>query len=55
LVIAEKAVARLMEENNKLQEELDLIKSENKKEDILSAFENKKPVKKDKDSETSVF
>lgn len=55
LVIAEKAVARLMEENSKLQEELDLIKSEIKKENILSAFENKKPVKKDKDSETSVF
>jgi chromosome segregation ATPase len=60
LSIAEKMINQLNEDKRVLQEEIDNLRKEPVKEEdqlttILSAFENKKPSKKDKEPESSAF
>jgi hypothetical protein len=60
LSIAEKMINQLNEDKRVLQETIDDLRKEPVKEEhqlstILSAFENKKPSKKDKEPESSAF
>lgn len=60
LSLAEKMISQLNEEKKLLQDEIDELRKEPVKEEeqlttILSAFENKKPSKKDKEPDSSVF
>jgi predicted nucleic acid-binding Zn-ribbon protein len=60
LSLAEKMIAQLNEEKKLLQDEIDELRKKPVKEEeqltnILSAFENKKPSKKDKEPDSSVF
>jgi hypothetical protein len=60
LSIAEKMINQLNEDKRVLQETIDNLRKEPVKEEdqlttILSAFENKKPSKKDKEPESSAF
>lgn len=60
LSLAEKMISQLNEEKKLLQDEIDELRKEPVKQEdqltnILSAFENKKPSKKDKEPDSSVF
>jgi hypothetical protein len=60
LSMAEKMINQLNDEKKILQDEIEELRKQSVKEapqltTILSAFENKKPVKKDKDLESSAF
>lgn len=54
LSMAEKMIAQLNEEKKNLQDEIEELRKEPIKEE-LPVFDNKKPVKKDKEPESSVF
>lgn len=60
LSLAEKMISQLNEEKKLLQDEIkelskEPVKEEDQLTNILSAFENKKPSKKDKEPDSSVF
>ena len=60
LSLAEKMISQLNDEKKALQDEInelrkEPVKEENQSTNILSTFENKKPSKKDKETDSSVF
>jgi hypothetical protein len=55
LSIAEKMINQLNEDKRVLQEEIDELRKEKETTNIMSSFENKKTVKKDKEPESSAF
>jgi predicted nucleic acid-binding Zn-ribbon protein len=60
LSLAEKMISQLNDEKKALQDEInelrkEPVKEENQSTHILSTFENKKPSKKDKETDSSVF
>jgi hypothetical protein len=55
LSIAEKMINQLNEDKRVLQEKIDELLKEKETTNIMSSFENKKTVKKDKEPESSAF